>query len=300
MSFQNWFKRGLAALGIPLMLGAAPAAAKALQTARPALWEVSDPDTRIYLFGTIHLLPDDMKWRSAKFDDAVANSQQLIVETIVDQQNLQSIQQAKFQLGFARGLPPIAERVPAADLPKLRAAIKKSGAPEQVFDQMKTWLAAITLLSLQFQEMGLQGSHGPEEILRQQFISTKKPIGELETNLEQFSYFDRLPEKAQRQLLQGAIEPTANVDQEFKGMLASWSRGDVRQIANTFNRELSESKDIRENLLDARNANWARWIEHRLAEPGTIMVAVGAGHLAGKGSVLDTLRKNGYKIRRLQ
>lgn len=300
MTFKNWFKRGLAALGIPIMLGAAPATAKAPQTARPALWEVSDPDTRIYLFGTIHLLPDDMKWRSAKFDNAVANSQQLIVETIVDQQNLQSIQQAKFQLGFAKGLPPIAERVSAADLPKLRAAIKKSGAPEQVFDQMKTWLAAITLLSLQFQEMGLQGSHGPEEILRQQFLSTKKPIGELETNLEQFSYFDRLPEKAQRQLLQGAIEPSANVDQEFKGMLTSWSRGDVKQIANTFNRDLSESKDIRESLLDARNANWARWIEHRLAEPGTIMVAVGAGHLAGKGSVLDTLKKNGYKIRRLQ
>jgi len=300
MTFKHWFKRSLAALGIPFMLGAAPAVAKTPQIARPALWEVSDPDTRIYLFGTIHLLPDDMTWRSAKFDDAVANSQQLIVETIVDQQNLQSIQQAKFQLGFAKGLPPIAQRVPAADLPKLRAAIKKSGAPEQVYDQMKTWLAAITLLSLQFQEMGLQGSHGPEEILRQQFISTKKPIGELETNLEQFSYFDRLPEKAQRQLLQGAIEPTANVDQEFKGMLASWSRGDVKQIANTFNRELSESKDIRESLLDARNANWARWIEHRLAEPGTIMVAVGAGHLAGKGSVLDTLKKNGYKIRRLQ
>ena len=300
MNFNHWIKRGLAALGIPLMLGAAATAARAPQIARPALWEVSDPDTKIYLFGTIHLLPDDMRWRSAKFDEAVANSQQLIVETIVDQQNLQSIQQAKFQLGFAKGLKPIAERVPAADLPKLRAAIKKSGAPEQVFDQMKTWLAAITLLSLQFQEMGLQGSHGPEEILRQQFISTKKPIGELETNLEQFSYFDRLPEKAQRQLLQGAIEPTANVDQEFKGMLASWSRGDVKQIANTFNRELSESKDIRENLLEARNANWARWIEHRLAEPGTVMVAVGAGHLAGKGSVLDTLKKNGYKIRRLQ
>jgi uncharacterized protein YbaP (TraB family) len=300
MNFKHWIKRSLAALGIPLLLGAVPASARAPQNAHPALWEVSDPDTKIYLFGTIHLLPDDLNWRSAKFDEAVANSQQLIVETIVDQQNLQALQQAKFQLGFAKGLKPIAERVPAADVAKLRAAIKKSGAPEQVFDQMKTWLAAITLLSLQFQEMGLRGSHGPEEILRQQFISTKRPIGELETNLEQFSYFDRLPEKAQLQLLQGALEPSGNVGKEFNGMLASWSRGDVRQIASTFNRELSESKEIRETLLEARNAHWAKWIEQRLNQPGTIMVAVGAGHLAGKGSVLDTLQKNGYKVRRLQ
>jgi uncharacterized protein len=301
MNFKLWIKRGLAALGIPLLLGATPAVAKAPQLARPALWEVSDPDTRIYLFGTIHLLPETLQWRTPAFDQAVAASQQLIVETIVDQQNLQALQQAKFQLGFARGLPPIAQRVPPADVAKLRAAIAKSGAPEQVFDQMKTWLAAITLLSLQFQQMGLEGSHGPEEALRQQFLSTKKPIGELETNLEQFSYFDRLPEKAQRELLQGAIEPTASLDKEFKGMLASWSRGDVNGIAVTFNRELSESPAIRESLLDLRNANWAKWIERRLAEkPGTLMVAVGAGHLAGKGSVVDTLRKSGYKVRRLQ
>src|SRR5690348_6489622 len=103
MNLKHWMKRGLAALGIPLMLGSVPATAKAPESARPALWEVSDPDTKIYLFGTIHLLPDDLRWRSAKFDEAVANSQQLIVETIVDQQNLQSLQQAKFQLGFAKG-----------------------------------------------------------------------------------------------------------------------------------------------------------------------------------------------------
>ena len=42
-----------------------------------------------------------------------------------------------------------------------------------------------------------------------------------------------------------------------------------------------------------RNANWAKWIERRLAQPGTIMVAVGAGHLAGNDSVLAMLKKDG-------
>jgi uncharacterized protein YbaP (TraB family) len=30
------------------------------------------------------------------------------------------------------------------------------------------------------------------------------------------------------------------------------------------------------------------------------MIAVGAGHLAGKDSVIEILKKNGYKVRRLQ
>jgi uncharacterized protein YbaP (TraB family) len=297
---KSFKRRVAAALGIPLLLGTVPAGAATPQVARPALWEVSDPDTTIYLFGTIHLLPQNLQWRTAKFNQAVASSQQLVVETIVDQQNVQSIQQAKFALGIRQGLLPIVQRVPPAKAAQLRAAIAKSGVPEKAYDQMETWLAAITLLGVQFMEMGLKGTDGPEEVLRQQFLSSHKPIGELETNLEQFGYFDRMPEKAQRSLLEGSIEPISSMDKEFGGMLASWSRGDVTGIARTFNREFSDSPEMRQSLLNQRNANWAKWIEQRLAQPGTILVAVGAGHLAGKDSVLETLRKDGYKVRRLQ
>jgi uncharacterized protein YbaP (TraB family) len=37
-----------------------------------------------------------------------------------------------------------------------------------------------------------------------------------------------------------------------------------------------------------------------MSQPGAIMIAVGAGHLAGKDSVIDMLRKSGYQVRRLQ
>lgn len=297
---KSLLRRVGAALGLSLLLGSVPAQARAPRTAQPALWEVSDPDTTIYLFGTIHLLPEDLKWRTPAFDKAVNQAQQLVVETIVDQQNPQSIAAAEAQLGFKRGLPPISQRVPAGQVAKLRAAIAKSGAPEPVFDQMKTWLAAITLLSVQFKDMGLHGKDGPEEILRQQFLSARKPIGQLETNIEQFTYFDRMSEKSQRELLQGALEPQDSTDKEFGGMLSSWSKGDVKGIGVTFNRELSQSSEIRQLLLQQRNANWARWIETRMAQPGTVLVAVGAGHLAGKDSVVEKLRSDGYKVRRLQ
>ena len=293
------FQRLFAPVAALLALGSA-AESRAPEPARPALWEVSDADTKIYLFGTIHVLPDDLQWRTAAFDNAVTNSQQLVVETIVDQQNLQSVRQAQFELGFGKSLPPIAQRVPAAKLPLLRSAIAKTGAPEKAFDQMDTWLAAITLLGVQLGELGLKGSHGPEEILRQQFLAAQKPIGELETNVEQFGYFDRLPEKAQRDLLEGSIEPLPVARKELAKMLGPWRRGDVKGIGDSFNQDFKGSPALREALLVQRNANWARWIEQRMAQPGTVMVAVGAGHLAGRGSVLELLAKGGYKVRRLQ
>jgi len=297
---KSLFQRAFAALGLVTLLIGAPATAEAPKSAHPALWEVSDADTTIYLFGTIHLLPEHLQWRTAKFDQALNSSQQLVVETIVDQQHPESLQAAEFTLGFKQGLPPITERVPAAKVPQLRAAIAKTGIPEAYFNQMKTWLAAIQLLGVQFRTMGLKGSDGPEEILRQQFLSEKKPIGQLETNSEQFSYFDRLPEKAQRSLLDGSIEPQTGMDKEYNGMLASWSRGNVKEIASTFNHDLADSPDLRQSLLEQRNANWAKWIEQRLAQPGTIMIAVGAGHLAGSDSVIALLQKDGYRVQRLQ
>jgi hypothetical protein len=83
-------------------------------------------------------------------------------------------------------------------------------------------------------------------------------------------------------------------------MLDAWSRGDVKGIAQTFDRELSESPALQQDLIRQRNANWSRWIEQRMGQPGTIMIAVGAGHLAGKSSVLELLRRDGYNVRRLQ
>ena len=53
---------------------------------------------------------------------------------------------------------------------------------------------------------------------------------------------------------------------------------------------------LRERLLTSRNANWAGWIEQRLEQPGTVFIAVGAGHLAGEGSVQDHLRERDLKV----
>jgi len=83
-------------------------------------------------------------------------------------------------------------------------------------------------------------------------------------------------------------------------MLASWARGDVNAIARSFNRDLSGSPELKEALIKRRNANWSKWIEQRMAKPGAVLIAVGAGHLAGPDSVISLLQRDGYKVRRVQ
>ena len=295
---QLWRRVG-AALGLSLLVGSVPAEARAPQPAKPALWQVSDADTTIYLFGTIHLLPANYQWRTVKFDRVMASSQELVVETIVDEKDPTKLMSALTSLAFnTKNLPPLLSRVAPTKRAALAEAVKKSGMPMQALDRMETWAAAFILLGNKFREIGLSG--GVEGVLRSDFSTKGKRVGELESNVEQLAFFDRLPEDAQRSLLEGAIEETGDMDTYFAGMLRSWSRGDVRGIARTFDQDLSSSPELQKVLIKQRNANWSRWIEQRMGRPGAIMIAVGAGHLAGKDSVLELLQKGGYKVRRLQ
>ncbi|HVF83484.1 MAG TPA: TraB/GumN family protein [Sphingomicrobium sp.] len=304
MTLINWVKRGLAALGIATAAAgcssAATTPAVGAAVAKPALWQVADKDTTIYLFGTIHLLPEGYKWRTPRIDQAVSSANGLVVETIIDTKNPTELAGVMMRLGLNPSVPSLLSRVPVEKRAALQAAVKASGIPMAALDRMETWAAAFTLIGTQFRALGLQAEAGVETTLKSSFSLAGKPIGQLETNAEQLGFFDALPEAAQRELLVAALDQPASAKAQFDGMLAAWTRGDVDSIAKTFNTDMAGSPELMDALLRRRNANWAGWIEKRMAQPGTVMVAVGAGHLAGEASVQDLLQRRGLKVTRLQ
>ena len=52
-------------------------------------------------------------------------------------------------------------------------------------------------------------------------------------------------------------------------------------------------------MFTERNARWADWIAGRMQTPGTVFVAVGAGHLAGRDSLLVRLAEMGISLTRV-
>jgi uncharacterized protein len=299
MRIWDRMRHGLAAMGLVIAAGAtaAPADAKA---AKPAMWQVYDRDTNIYLFGTVHLLPPGTQWRTAKLDQAAREAGTLVVETIIDEKNPRAFAAELHRLSVRPGLPPIASRVPPEKQAALRAVIAKSGIPEAALNNMETWAAAFALLQLQFKELGVSGNDGVEIALRKAFADAGKRVEQLESNSQQLGFFDTLPEAAQRKLLEGAIESPAAAKQQFDSMLAAWMSGDVKEIGRTFNAEFQDSPELKDALISRRNANWTYWLHSKLAQPGTIFVAVGAGHLAGDDSVIEMLKKRGLRVRRVQ
>ncbi len=285
---------------LALLLGltlAACAGAAPTRQAKPAMWKVSDPDTTIYLFGTVHVLPSDAKWRTKRFDQAVAQADELVLE-IADQDDKTAIAQTYARLAASPGLPPVLDRVPADKRARLQALIEKAGLKPEQLNPMETWAVAITIGSSMYRDIGATPSAGVENTLRGSF--GKKPVSGLETTEQQLGYFDKMPEETQRKLLVSMIDDSESAAADFRKMLAAWSSGNTAAIAKTFDDELKKAPEIARVLIDERNANWVEWLKGRMARPGTVLVAVGAGHLAGEGSVVDLLQKQGVKVQRVQ
>jgi hypothetical protein len=82
-------------------------------------------------------------------------------------------------------------------------------------------------------------------------------------------------------------------------MLAVWNSGDAEGLDRVMNEGIGDNPELRRMLLGARNEKWAEWIDERMDRPGTVFMAVGAGHLVGHDSVQTFLQKRGFQSSRV-
>ena len=56
----------------------------------------------------------------------------------------------------------------------------------------------------------------------------------------------------------------------------------------------------RDAIITDRNRRWATWAKRRMAQPGTVLMAVGTGHLIGADGVPAMLEAEGMTVTRVQ
>jgi uncharacterized protein YbaP (TraB family) len=284
------------------LLAPLPACAKAqppaVRDAKPALWVVKDADTTIYLFGTIHVLKPGLSWFDQAVKKAFDRSQTLVLEMVeppaADQQKVIA----------AKAFRADARPLSASLSPRYRAAftgaMASGGVPASVYDRMQPWFASITLSLLPVQKSGYGVADGPEGVLSAAARKAGKPVRGLETFEGQMSVFDGLSPAAQMKLLESTLDELPQATATMDRMVADWSAGDPDALAREMNDSLKDTPEVGKALLTDRNRRWAAWIAERMRAPGTVFVAVGAGHLAGGESVQTMLGAYRLKARRVR
>lgn len=271
-------------------------------SAAPGLWRFGDEDTTIYLFGTIHALPPHYQWKDARIAKAMAKSDTLVIETVIEK-DPQAL--ARLFPPPDPSLPPIIERISPEHRKAFAAQIARSGINQSALDHMPTWQAAFVLMGALMKDLGVERASGVESGISAVF-EARRPDGSgprkiegLETPASQLALFANLSEADQRELLESMVTGNGDAKADYRKMLRAWTSGDEVAIARAFADDKDLTPHLREVLLRQRNSNWAEWLKHRLDTPGTVFVAVGAGHLAGPNSLQRMLAAKGIKVERI-
>src|SRR5690348_16686024 len=254
---------------------ATPAVAGPPDQAQPAMFMVRDADTTIYLFGTFHALDSKTQWLNPGVRNAFENSNELILETLIPEGPAVTIP----------GRPGLPIRAPSV-------------TPSASF------LATTKMAIDAGQSQGMEVANGADMVLRHIAESEGKPVEGLETLEFQLNMFNSLPpatapkaDPRPAQATGGA--PINDLSKAMVDMESAWKRGDQSVFVHMLDQLRNASPDTYRMMFTERNARWADWIAARLRTPGTVFIAVGAGHLAGTDSVLVRLAEKGIPSTRV-
>jgi uncharacterized protein YbaP (TraB family) len=276
---------------------AAAPAAPSLPDADPALWLVRDADTTIYLFGTFHLL-DGRPWFNDEVKTAFDASNELVLEAIIPE-NPAELQPMIVRYAVDQQGRRLSQRLSAEQNAALSRALGMIGIPATVFDSLEPWFASMTLATVAGQRLGISPANGPEAVLARAARERNLTVSELEGLEWQIRLFDGMPEEQQLAQLREALDNLDTLAEKLAPMLAAWSSGDVEGLRRIVDQQGEADTALHRLLFTDRNATWAGWIQQRLARPGAVFMAVGAGHLAGADSVQTQLQARGIRAERV-
>lgn len=249
------------------LAAASPAPAPA---ATPALFVVSDADTTIYIFGTFHALDGQAHWFDNHVRDAFEQSNELVLETVIPE-------------GPPRPLQPIPGFRPPSVTPSA------------------SFLATTRMAISAGRAQGMQVDYGADMVLRHQAEAEGKPVEGLETLQLQLDMFNRMPPAPTPAAVKSKPDAAQmqGLSHAMAAMQAAWKRGDQTVFVDMLGQLKAASPDTYRMMFTERNNRWADWIRGRMQAPGTVFVAVGAGHLAGPDSLLVRLAERGIPSRRV-
>ena len=273
--------------------------APALPDAEPAMWMVKDADTTIYLFGTFHALDGKRDWFNDEVKEAFDASQDVVLEVITPD-NPAELAPMVMKYALDTSGRTLTSKLSTQSRQSLAAVLKRHGMPATALDNYKPFFASLTLTTLQFGKMGMGTEQGTEAVLKKAATASAKKLGQVETIEQQLAMFDALPEAEQIRLLEASLKDDGAMAGEISAMLEAWSRGDAAAVAKSIQQSGKDSPALFKLMFSDRNARWTDWVGKRLDQPGTVFMAVGAGHLAGDGSVVGMLKQRGLRVTRVQ
>lgn len=282
--------RVLFAAALAVWSAAGPALAK------PPVWIVRDADSELVLFGSVHVLPDDLDWRPQALTDGLARAEDLWFEMPMDLE----AEAESARLAASRGLLPagqsLQQLLPPKTWERLVVAAQRYRLSPDMLARMEPWLAEVALSGAVYQLAGASPAKGVEKQ-----VQAAAPAGAVrkafETPAQQIAFFDEAPLADQIASLEHSLEEIERDPEAFSTLVGAWMAGDLAKLETIAIAPLrAAAPGIYRRVVTERNAAWMGVLGQRLKGSGRTVVVVGVGHLIGPEGLPDQLRALGYSV----
>jgi uncharacterized protein YbaP (TraB family) len=264
--------------------------------ADPPMWVVRDADSELVLFGSVHLLPPGLAWRTAALDAALGRAEDLWLELPVDD----AAEQQGARLAQQRMLLPKGQtldgQLTAAGRARLRRIAPGLGLTAQQLQPLRPWMAEVTLTVALAQRAGATSGGGVEQTLnRDPNITARRRA--FETVEQQVALFADAPAKEQAAALEQTMREIEEDPLSYERLAKAWAASDLTALqAEALDPMRKQSPALFKRLVTDRNRAWTGMIVERLRGSGRTVVVVGAGHLLGRDGLPQRLRALGYRV----
>jgi len=264
---------------------------------QPPMWVISDADSEITLYPTLHILPPEIDWKSEELFRRLETAEEVWFEILPGSESDPALQQMMMGLGMSPGAA-LSSKLTQDEVSALKTAIAPLGMPFEIVDQMRPWVVSTFVGIGALIEKGFDPNAGVEKNLIP--MAKGKKFRALETAESQLKMLASLPEETQMKMLRETLNDMEESVDVLKELAADWAQGDVEDLEDELLDEMKRDTPIMyEAIFTRRNKNWADQIETEMKGSGTDFIAVGAGHLVGDDGVPAILKSRGYSVRRL-
>lgn len=263
---------------------------------KKSLWRVRSQSNTIYLQGSIHLLKSDNYPLDPSIEEALKDSQVLVLEADLRTMGDPKVQQLMITKGILPQGSSLESQLSRETYVLAKKEMQELGVDISLFKQFKPWMFAMTVTVTRLQRLGFNSQYGVDMYLMSQAINTGKEIMGLEKLEYQVELLDTLTAREQDALVRQTFQDLDIIEEKVNSIVAAWSIGDVNTMEAIMLESFRKYPAIYRHLIANRNENWVSQIESFLKRRDNYMVVVGVLHLIGEDGLVKVLRRKGYIV----
>jgi uncharacterized protein YbaP (TraB family) len=269
------------------------------QSGKSCLFKVTSSGNTIYLLGSMHMMKESVYPLSETIEGAFRKSSHVVFEVEASEIDSPQVQELVIRKSIFTDGNTLGKVLKPATYEKLKEAVKPLGLDIAQLDPLKPWSVAMALAVLKMNELGFSPETGVDRHFYKKAVDAGKKISGLETMELQLDVMDGLPMELQEMLMNQTLDDLADMGKTVDEMMIVWKNGDMDRIEKMITDSFKSYPELYNVIFVQRNKNWASQVEVLLAQRETSFVVVGAGHLIGRDSLPDLLRRKGYAVEQM-